>query len=113
MNNNISASELADRLEMGETIGNKKSKVIFNKTRYGSNLERDIAAMEYRHTFEEMMVDQENSYMHPNCMFRNYDWNSMYEEDSRCEDKGYISNLKSNLGKSCTCPNHEHIKDTD
>ncbi len=106
----ISASELANRLEMGEIMG-INNKIIPKKQRYNTELDRDIAAMEYRHSFEEMMIDYENRFMHPKCMFRNYNWSAMYEEDKICDDKDYIPNLKINLGKTCTCPNHEHIEE--
>jgi len=92
-----SASEIADRLEMGLTI-----------KKYNSRLERDLAVMKQRHMLEEEIMYSANSHMHPDCHFREYDWDSMYEEDKYCDDRDYIPKLKKQLRDDCECPDHKH-----
>lgn len=100
----ISATELADRFEIGDVT----PLVIKTKSRYNHKLVQDITEMMYQHTFEEDMIQAANSYMHPDCHFQEYDWDAMYEEDRYCSDLDYIPKLKSRLGKECACPNHTH-----
>ena len=93
MNRNIAASDLADLYEFG---GDAK-------------LNHDIKVMKIIHNMEEDWLDYENSIYHEDCFYTHYDWDAMYDEDRRCTDKNYISNLKNDLGKLCQCPNHINI----
>lgn len=84
------ASDLADRYEVGE-------------------LEyHDLEVMAYRHMFEQDQLDYQNRHFDKDCLFRDYDWNSMYQEDKHVEDIGYISNLKAQLARDCKCINHNN-----
>ena len=101
-----SAYELADMLEMGEGKGSIGFKLT-SKTRYHNNLQFDMEVMSIRHSLEEEMMNHANCHMHPDCWFRHYDWDGMYEEDAYCDDKDYIPKLTKHLRKKCECPNHK------
>jgi len=107
-----SASELADILERGEGVSFKGSKLVKSKfldrkmDRY-ETAEWEIQLAELRQDMDEFRLAFENSHYHPDCIFRDYDWNSMYEEDGACDDRGYISNMRTNLARECRCPDHQ------
>ena len=56
---------------------------------------------EYDEDNEKKWVDE--------CIYWEYDWEMMGEEDRYCDDKDYISNLICDLGKICNCPYHANI----
>ena len=104
----ISANQLADMWEMGEVSSRQKE--VFIKHRYDTQLDHDLAVLSHRHTLEEMYLEQQNSHLQPDCIFREYDWDAMYDEDLHCDDRDYISNLKTTLRKNCRCPDHAIYK---
>ena len=97
------ASELADMFEQGEVPRTKALKV---KDYQHGSLKFDLEVLEYKHELEQMELDTVNSHYQPDCFFRDYDWNAMYDEDRRLDDRGYISNLKRKLVKRCSCSDH-------
>ena len=87
----LSASELANFLQYND-------------------LDEKIKSLKLKHKIEDRDIEYQNRHLEEDCIFRNYDWNMMYEEDKYCDDKLYIGNLKNNLQKDCSCFNHNHIR---
>ena len=90
----ISASEMADMYEMGGE---------------DAKLNHDIKVMKILHNMEETWLDYKNDIYHEDCMYKQYDWEAMIDEDYKCGDKYFIPNLQSDLRKACQCPDHNHI----
>ena len=91
----ISASDMAEMFEENNDLTN-------------TNLGFELKVMKIRHRIETEQRNYDNKNLPSKCIFREYDWSSMYEEDLYCDDTNYISNLRKNLKKVCTC--HIHTK---
>jgi hypothetical protein len=80
--NNVSAEDLADMYQYGDPKCDE---------------------FQYGRYYKDKWIDD--------CIFWEYDWEMMAEEDRYCVDRNYITNLRRDLAKICMCPDHRHVPD--